>query len=294
MVGASRQCAQRSGHGIREGRQLRGGCRGRGHRQGRWQGLVPRCAGRWEYGLRLRKVAGRHHAGTLATPAVGAFSQPASPGESFKDCDLCPELVRVPAGSFQMGSPSYETDRDDDEGPCTAFRFRRDLAVGKFEVTRGRVRGIRTAATGYPDGHICWTLETGEWEEREGRNWRDPSIPQTDRDPVVCVSWNDAQAYVEWLSRETGKTYRLPSEAEWEYAARAGATTDRPWGRDSAPKAAVLRHACRSDQPSGLSPSGRSMPATTALRRRTRRAVSAQRFWFTTPWAMSGSGPRIA
>jgi len=166
-----------------------------------------------------------------ATPAVGAFPDAAMPGDSFTDCDDCPEMVIVPPGSYQMGSPSYEVDRDADEEPLHVVSIPRALAVGKYEVTRGEYAAF-VSATGYAGGNICWTLETGEWEEREGRTWRDPSIPQTDRDPVLCVSWDDAQAYAQWLTRQTGKTYRLPSEAEWEYFARAGVTTARYWGDD--------------------------------------------------------------
>ncbi|MBL8253728.1 MAG: SUMF1/EgtB/PvdO family nonheme iron enzyme, partial [Candidatus Competibacter sp.] len=69
-------------------------------------------------------------------------------------------------------------------------------------------------------------------EQRKDRNWRNPGFPQTDAHPVVCVSWNDAVVYAEWLSRRTGQTYRLPTEAEWEYAARAGSAASRFWGDD--------------------------------------------------------------
>ena len=79
-------------------------------------------------------------------------------------------------------------------------------------------------------GDPCWTYEGGKWEERSGRNWRDPGFGQTDNHPVVCVNWSDAQAYVEWLSSETGEEYRLLSESEWEYVARARTKTARYWG----------------------------------------------------------------
>ncbi len=73
----------------------------------------------------------------------------------------------------------------------------------------------------------------GEIKSEPDKSWRDPSFPQTDRDPVVCVSWYDARVYAAWLSQVTGKTYRLLTDAEWEYAARAGTTTSRPWGDDA-------------------------------------------------------------
>ena len=82
-----------------------------------------------------------------------------------------------------------------------------DLAMGRYEVTVGEYRAFAAATGG--GGNDCLG----------GGSWRDPGMPQTDRHPVTCVSWNDAQAYVSWLSRATGRTYRLPLEAEWERAA---------------------------------------------------------------------------
>ena len=74
--------------------------------------------------------------------------------------------------------------------------------------------------------------DSGKWEKQADHHWRNPGFIQTDQHPVVCVSWRNAQAYVKWLSRETGKTYRLLSEAEWEYVARGGTKTSRYWGED--------------------------------------------------------------
>jgi len=148
----------------------------------------------------------------------------------FIGCDVCPEMVVVPAGSFMMGSPSSEAGRDDNEGPVHRVRIARPFAVGVYEVTRGEYARF-VAATGHRHGDSCWTYEGGEWEERSGRNWRRPGFSQTDRDPVVCVNWSDARAYTRWLSGETGEAYRLLSESEWEYAARAGTTTPFHTGR---------------------------------------------------------------
>jgi len=168
-----------------------------------------------------------------AEPAVGVFPAKPQPGETFKDCEICPEMVVLPAGSFFMGSPSYEQDRRDTEGPLHQVTIARPFAVGKYEVTRGEYAAF-VSDTGYAGGSICETHDDGKWDKRSGRNWRDPAFRQGDRDPVVCMGWNDARNYIQWLARKTGKKYRLLSEAEWEYAARAGTRTVRFWGDDSA------------------------------------------------------------
>ncbi len=153
-------------------------------------------------------------------------------GETFRECPACPEMVVVPAGSFMMGSPSSEKGRYDFEGPVHSVTIAEPFAVGVYEVTRGEFARF-VSATGHDPVSSCWTWESGEWESRSGRNWRSPGFSQTDRDPVVCVSWDDARAYVAWLSEKTGEEYRLLSEAEWEYAARAGTTTRYSWGESA-------------------------------------------------------------
>ena len=150
------------------------------------------------------------------------------PGTKFRDCPECPELVVVPEGRFMMGSPSGEEGRRDREGPVHEVTIGYRLAVGVKEVTRGEFARF-VSETGRSMGDSCWEWD-GEWKERSGRNWKSPGYSQTDEHPVVCVSWNDAKAYVRWLSGKTGKEYRLLSEAEWEYVARAGTGTARYWG----------------------------------------------------------------
>ena len=152
-------------------------------------------------------------------------------GETFRDCPDCPEMVVIPSGSFMMGSPESETERWEDwEGPVHRVSVRQPFALGRHEVTRGQYAAF-VRATGRKQADGCWYWDAeGEANEGKRRNWRSPGFSQTERDPVACVNWDDAQAYVKWLSKKTGHAYRLPSEAEWEYAARAGTKTARYWG----------------------------------------------------------------
>lgn len=153
---------------------------------------------------------------------------PTGPNE-FRDCsDTCPVMVRVPAGTFQMGDAGFWGKPD--EMPVHRVSVR-GFAAGKFEVTHGEYAAF-VAASGYKPASGCLT------ERKNGQgfgldpeaSWQDPDYPYDDRQPVVCVAWADASAYVAWLSTKTGKTYRLLSEAEWEYADRAGTMTQFFWG----------------------------------------------------------------
>jgi len=154
-------------------------------------------------------------------------------GETFRDCPACPEMVVIPAGTFRMGSPDDEKGRASDEGPVHLVRIAEPFALAAREVTVGEFRafveakGYRTEAE---KGQGCVTWDGAKWAYDAKRTWRAPGFGQGADHPVVCVSWNDARAYLEWLSQEAKRTYRLPSEAEWEYAARAGSTTARYWG----------------------------------------------------------------
>ncbi len=157
-------------------------------------------------------------------------------GREFRDCDDCPEMVVIPAGSFRMGCVSGSDDCRDHERPVRDVEVA-SFAMSKYEVTRGQFAAF-AAATGHA-ARRCYVhiwkdpLFAGprwerEWDDRA--SWREPGFDQRDNEPVTCMSWEDAQAYVRWLSAETGDDYRLPSESEWEYAARAGTTTPFYWG----------------------------------------------------------------
>ena len=179
---------------------------------------------RQEEAARTRREAERQRQEEARQQAEAVQKRP-QPGEVFRDCPTCPEMVVVPAGSFRMGSPSYEEYRDEDEGPMHRVTIAEPFAVGVYEVTVGEF-GRFADATGHAPRNWCSGLD----ESDDGRSWRNPGYRQSERHPVVCVSWDDAQAYVGWLTQQTDKAYRLLSEAEWEYVARAGTTTTYHWG----------------------------------------------------------------
>ena len=162
------------------------------------------------------------------------------PPQPFRDCQNCPEMVPLPGGVFMMGVPDGEEEREgvplDRRGrshPQQRIAIAPGLAMSRNAVTVGEFAAF-VAATGHAPAPGCWALSNSgasyEYSEAPQLNWRDPGFPQKDDHPVVCVSWVDAQAYAHWLAQTTGKAYRLPSEAEWEFAARAGTTTSRYWG----------------------------------------------------------------
>jgi formylglycine-generating enzyme required for sulfatase activity len=137
----------------------------------------------------------------LMLPLAGCDDTPKEPGAVFKDCETCPEMVVIPAGSFKMGDLNgiggYE------EKPVHEVKIGYSFAVGKYEITQA------------------------EWEAVVGKN---PSEFKGAKRPVEKVTWDEAKSFVTKLSKQTGKEYRLLSESEWEYMARAGSTTFYPWG----------------------------------------------------------------
>jgi formylglycine-generating enzyme required for sulfatase activity len=179
-----------------------------------------------------------------ATPGATA---PAPTAGAFRDCAGCPELVVVPAGNFLLGTSADEpeVDRDRGEAPPLPVAMTRAYAIGRYEVTVAQFRAFATA-TQYPLRGDCRIASGGAWVRLADRNWRNPGFGsvQADNEPVVCVSWDDAKAYVDWLTKLSGKAYRLPSETEWEYAARGGTTSPRYFGAFDSDEASVLSLAC--------------------------------------------------
>nr|VFJ61184.1 MAG: Formylglycine-generating enzyme, required for sulfatase activity, contains SUMF1/FGE domain [Candidatus Kentron sp. FW] len=143
-----------------------------------------------------------------------------------------PVMVAISGGCFRMGSPDSEKGRDGDERQHRVCVD--DFSLARHEVTVAEFRRFVRATdyrTDAEKGKGCYVYD-GSWEQKDWANWKKPGEGQSngDRDPVRCVSWNDAQAYMDWLNRETGGEYRLPTEAEQEYAIRAGTTTRYFWG----------------------------------------------------------------
>ncbi|MDQ7248968.1 SUMF1/EgtB/PvdO family nonheme iron enzyme [Dongia sedimenti] len=195
-----------------------------------------------------QKLAETQTAAIAPAPAPApAAAQPAAPSGPAKGCTNCPEMVAIKGGSFMMGSPDDEDDRKDFEGPQKKISIK-PFSMGKYSVTVGQFAEF-IKATKYKPSDECDTERTGKMR---GANWTDPeAFDQGENEPVVCINWKDANAYAEWLAVTSGKPYRLPSEAEWEYAARAGVTKAHYWSDESdtcayanvADKAAKKKHA---------------------------------------------------
>ncbi len=182
----------------------------------------------------------------VASYALVAKAQTVSkdrPGEISNSIGI--RLVRIPAGEFMMGSGesaeqivknfaahNRAPQEFKDEYPRHRVRITRPFYLGKYEATVGNFRrfvqdtGYRTEAEKDGQGGWGYNRAIGKCEGRRPQyNWRNPGFPQNEDYPVLNVTWNDAVAFCRWLSRKEAKTYRLPTEAEWEYACRAGTTT---------------------------------------------------------------------
>jgi formylglycine-generating enzyme required for sulfatase activity len=163
------------------------------------------------------------------TPLSHAAELALIENDHFRECAACPEMVVAPEGEYTMGSSEGEADRYSNEGPQHQVKITRRFAVGKLKITRQEFETF-VNETGYFAGDRCFTMEDGRAEERNDRSFRNPGFDQDGTHPVVCINWDDANAYVAWLSNKTGKFYRLLSESEWEYVARAGTKTPFWWG----------------------------------------------------------------
>lgn len=143
----------------------------------------------------------------------------------LKDGSKGPEMVAIPGGTFQIEDRSDYIIFPDKKYTITVKPF----CMSKYEITVAQFRQFVTT-TGRPAGGNC-VVDTSDWRGQvSDANWQNPYFNQSDTHPVVCVDWNDAIAYTEWLSEQTGQRYRLPSQAEWEYAALAGTATNYWWG----------------------------------------------------------------
>jgi formylglycine-generating enzyme required for sulfatase activity len=151
------------------------------------------------------------------------------PSDQFRECVACPEMLVIPDGEYLMGSPEDEAERYSNEGAQHRVKISGRFAVSKLKVTREQFEKF-VNETSYAGDDRCFTLEDGKVEERSGRSFRNPGFQQDGTHPAVCISWDDAKTYVEWLSKKTGKLYRLLSESEWEYVARADTKTPFWWG----------------------------------------------------------------
>jgi formylglycine-generating enzyme required for sulfatase activity len=165
-------------------------------------------------------------------------------------------MVVIPPGKFTMGFDGGLEERY--EGPVREVTIDYAFALGRVEVTQAEYAAF-IEATGHVSGTGCAIWDGSDWYHTPGADWRDPGYgrPPAPDEPVVCVTWNDVKAYTLWYAEHTGQPYRLPSEAEWEYAARAGTTGTYTWGDDPDGGCAVANYYDKS----GFSPKRTFTPA---------------------------------
>lgn len=176
----------------------------------------------------------------LSCAVTFSLSAAAQDVTAFKDCETCPEMVVVPIGSVAIGSYETEAYRRSGERPKQHVTIAKPFALSKTETTLRQFRqfAVETGYVGEPAifrGQLyegCNFFDGNGYGYVRNHNWDNPGYPQREEEPVVCVSWSDAAAFAEWLSDKTGRTYRLPSTVEFEYAMRAGSETPWTWGTD--------------------------------------------------------------
>lgn len=170
--------------------------------------------------------------GAAALPALAADK----PGSVFRDCKAaCPDMVVLPAGTFTMGTPDDELGRQPDESPQHPVTFGKAFAISRYQVTAGEFDAYLKASG--------VTIANGD--TRPGRECKagKPRYKQGPKQPAVCVSYQDVEAYAAWLSKQTGKHYRMVSEAEREYAARGGSAGAFPFPLDPDAEYEISQHA---------------------------------------------------
>jgi len=167
--------------------------------------------------------------------ATAQAATPPQPGTVFRDCKDCPEMVVLPAGTFTMGTPDSEIGRQPDEGPMHKVTFAKPFAISRFQVLAGewdvyvRQTGVKILDGDSRPGRACTASK--------------PSYPQGPRQPAVCMNFDEAKAYIVWLSQKTGKQYRMLSESAREYAARAGTAGPFPFPFDEGKEYSIAQHA---------------------------------------------------
>ncbi|AZD30755.1 dihydropyoverdine dehydrogenase [Pseudomonas chlororaphis] len=165
----------------------------------------------------------------------GAHAATPQPGQVFKDCKDCPEMVVLPAGTFTMGTPDDEVGREPDEGPMHDVTFAKPFAMSRFQITAGEW-----------DSYVKQTgVVIANGDTRPGRECvaSKPRYRQGPRQPAVCMDFADVKAYVAWLSKKTGHNYSMVSEAQREYAARAGSRGPFPFPFDEGKGYSIAKHA---------------------------------------------------
>jgi formylglycine-generating enzyme required for sulfatase activity len=171
----------------------------------------------------------------LATPEELSAAEKKELDKTFTN-SMGMEFILIPAGKFGMGSPAGEPGREANEGPQREVQITKPFYMGKFEVKVSEFREFVKAAQFKTDAEKnggAYVPVKDKWERKEGVHWMNPGFSQKDDHPVICVAWSDAVEYGKWLAQKTGHAYRLPTEAEWEYACRAGSRQAYSFGSDA-------------------------------------------------------------
>ena len=215
------------------------------------------CAGSQLILVAVLLTAGGPHAPAQEPDGASNGTQPSGAPTKGLTNALGMKLLLIQPGEFMIGTPSSDVDKLlrafpdiereylEDEQPSHSVRITEPFYLGAHEVTVGQFRRFvesmtyKTEAEQDGKGGSGWNESSGKFDEDARYTWRNPGFVQTDDHPVTNVSWNDATAFCRWLSGQDGRTYRLPTEAEWEYACRAGTTSWYSCGNDSEGLAAV-------------------------------------------------------